>query len=226
MDHDVLGLHDGTNNAGSEQLNPEQSEPQLIFGTKGGSNRSPELVTIQCSLEITQPQSGPPSVVGVRGFLDWGINSCSHKAEFDWIQGCTLTLTATSFKLRAKLRNTITPGTYVLAKGSAAYGSKSAVPLQLSTDYVDLPILANTTFIIPPWATHGLLLAKPGYVLTAREVRVNVQTYTGVTRYEVLPGDCTEANRFPLSFDAQKVQVFNLSEDTAISVALIWRLSL
>lgn len=226
MDDDVLGLHDGTNNAGSEQLNPEQSEPQLIFATKGGSNRSPQLVTVQCSLEITQPQSGPPSVIGVRGYLDWGINSCSHKAEFDWIQGCAFTITATSFKLRAKLRNSITPGTYVLAKGSAAYGSKSAVSLQLSTDYVNLPSLVATTFVIPPWATHGLVVAIPGRVLLNREVSVAVQTYTNVTRYEVLPGDCTEANRFPLSADVQKVKVTNLSEDTAIDAAVIWRLSL
>lgn len=226
MGDDVLGLHDGSNNAGSEQLKPEQSEPQLIFGSKGGSDCSPQLIMLQCSLKIVQPQSGPPSVIGVQGYLDWGINSCSHTAEFDWIQGCTLSITATSFKLRAKLRNALTPGTYVLAKASAAYGSKSAVPLQLSTDYIDLPILTSTTFVIPPWATHGLVVARPGYVLPARLVRVEAQTYTSVTRYEVLPGDCTEANRFPLSFDVQKVRVSNLSEDTPINVGVIWRLSL
>lgn len=226
MEDDVLGLQDGTHNGSSEKLDPAQSEPQVVLATKGGSNRSPTLVTIQCSLEITQPQVGPPSVIGVQGYLDWGINGCSHVAQFDWIQGCQFTLTATSFKLRAKLRTSTSPGTNVLARASVAYGSKAAVSLQLSTDYVPLANGANHVFDIPPWATHGLLVVTPFFVLPMRGIQIDLLTFTDVVRYEVRPEDCTEADRFPLSFDVQKVRVTNDSEDSDVTVGIIWRLSL
>lgn len=225
---DVLGLNDGTHNGASEKLDPAQTEPQLVLSTKGGSNVSPTLVTIQCSLEITQPQAPPGSVIGVQGFLDWGINGCSHVARFDWLQGCAFTLTATSFKVRAKLRNGLAPGTYVKAGASVAYGTKPIVPLQLSTDYVPLQIQGigiSTVFDIPPWATHGLLVVKPFGVLLAREILLELLTFTNVVRYEVKPGDCTEENRFPLSFDVQRVRVTNQSNQI-VDVAIIWRLTL
>lgn len=63
MADDVLGLNDGVHNGASEKLDPAQTEPQSILATKGGSNVSPTLITIQCSLEITQPQS-PPAQAG------------------------------------------------------------------------------------------------------------------------------------------------------------------
>lgn len=225
MEDDVLGLQDGAHNGGSERLDPNQSEPQNILATKGGSNRSPRLVTIQCGLEITQPQSGPPSVIGVEGVLDWGVNGCSHIARFDWLQGVATTLTATSFKLRAKLRTTTTPGTTVLAKASVSYGSKAAVPLQLSTDYQLINASANFNFDIPGWATHGLLVVTPFNVLPARQVLIEALTFTNVMRYEVRPDDCSEANRFPLLFDVQRVRVTNQSADR-ITAGLVWRLSL
>ncbi|HRI66358.1 MAG TPA: hypothetical protein PK156_19050 [Polyangium sp.] len=226
---DVLGLNDGLHNGASEKLDPAQSEPQNILATKGGSNVSPTLVTIQCSLEITQPQTPPTSVIGVMGFLDWGINGCSHVAKFDWLQGCAFTLTATSFKLRAKLRNGLSPGTYVKAGASIAYGTKPVVPLQLTTDYVTLVSNnggASTIFDIPPWATHGLLVATPFSALLARGILVEVLTFTNVLRYDLRPGDCTEANRFPLSFDVQRVRVTNQSDEGPVNVAIIWRLTL
>jgi len=224
-DDDVLGLNDGAHNGASEKLDPAQTEPQIILATKGGSNVSPTLVTIQCSLEITQPQTPPASVIGVQGFLDWGINGCSHVAKFDWLQGCAFTLTATSFKVRAKLRNGITPGTYVKAGASVAYGTKPVVPLQLTSDYETLNEGASTVFDIPPWATHGILVVVPFATLLLRAILVEVLTFTSVVRYEVRPGDCTEANRFPLSFDVQRVRVTNQSEEEA-RVAIIWRLML
>lgn len=226
MNEDLLGLRDGTNNGASEELKPQQSEPQQILASKGGSDLSPRLVTIQCSLEIFQPQVGPASVIGVRGFLDWGISGCSHKAEFDWIQGCTFTLAATSYKIRAKLQNTVVPGTKVFAKASTAYGTKCAVPLQLSTDYVQLANGANHVFDIPPWATHGLLVVTPFFVLPMRGIKIELLTFTSVVRYEVMPEDCTEADRFPVSADVQKVRVTNNSEDADVTVGIIWRLSL
>lgn len=226
MADDVLGLNDGVHNGASEKLDPAQTEPQAILATKGGSNVSPTLITIQCSLEITQPQLPPASVIGVMGYLDWGVNGCSHVARFDWLQGCTFTLTATSFKLRAKLRNGLTPGTYVKAGASASYGTKPVVPLQLTTDYVTLVPNNSAIFDIPPWATHGLLVVVPFNVLLVRDILVEVLTFTNVVRYEVRPGDCTEASRFPLSFDVQRVRVTNQSEDGRVTVAIIWRLTL
>ncbi len=222
---DVLGLNDGVHNGASEKLDPAQTEPQIILATKGGSNVSPALVTIQCSLEITQPQTPPASVIGVQGFLDWGINGCSHVAKFDWLQGCSFTLTATSFKVRAKLRNGINPGTYVKAGASVAYGSKPVVPLQLSSDYVPLPEAGSTILDIPAWATHGLLVVVPFQTLLLRAIRVEALTFTNLVRYDVRPGDCTEASRFPLSFDVQRVRVTNESEENA-TIAIIWRLTL
>lgn len=229
MADDVLGLNDGIHNGASEKLDPAQTEPQSILATKGGSNVSPTIITIQCSLEITQPQSPPTSVIGVMGFLDWGINGCSHVAKFDWLQGCAFTLTATSFKLRAKLRNGLAPGTYVKAGASTSYGTKPVVPLQLTTEYVTLDddgAGSSTVFDIPPWATHGLLVVVPFQVLLARTILVEVLTFTNVVRYEVRPGDCTEASRFPLSFDVQRVRVTNQSEEGRVTVAIIWRLTL
>lgn len=225
MANDVLGLNDGIHNGASEKLDPAQTEPQSILATKGGSNVSPTLITIQCSLEITQPQSPPTSVIGVMGFLDWGINGCSHVARFDWLQGCAFTLTATSFKLRAKLRNGLAPGTYVKAGASTSYGTKPVVPLQLSSDYATLSEGDSTVFDIPPWATHGLLVVVPFQALLLRAILVQVLTFTNVVRYEVRPGDCTEASRFPLSFDVQRVRVTNQSEESA-TLAIIWRLTL
>lgn len=225
MANDVLGLNDGIHNGASEKLDPAQTEPQSILATKGGSNVSPTLITIQCSLEITQPQSPPTSVIGVMGFLDWGINGCSHVARFDWLQGCAFTLTATSFKLRAKLRNGLAPGTYVKAGASTSYGTKPVVPLQLSSDYATLSEGDSTVFEIPPWATHGLLVVVPFQALLLRAILVQVLTFTNVVRYEVRPGDCTEASRFPLSFDVQRVRVTNQSEESA-TLAIIWRLTL
>ncbi len=225
MANDVLGLNDGIHNGASEKLDPAQTEPQSILATKGGSNVSPTLITIQCSLEITQPQSPPTSVIGVMGFLDWGINGCSHVARFDWLQGCAFTLTATSFKLRAKLRNGLAPGTYVKAGASTSYGTKPVVPLQLSSDYATLSEGDSTVFDIPPWATHGLLVVVPFQALFLRAILVQVLTFTNVVRYEVRPGDCTEASRFPLSFDVQRVRVTNQSEESA-TLAIIWRLTL
>jgi hypothetical protein len=225
MDKDLLGLRDGTNNGASEELRPEQTEPQQILATKGGTDRSPHLITIQCSLEIIQPQAGPVSVIGVEGFLAWGINGCSHIARFDWLQGCALTLTATSFKIRAKLRRSIAPGTKVFAKASAAYGSKSVAPLQLSSDYVVIDDAGSFRFDVPLWATHGVLIVAPFLVLPPRQVLVEALTFTDVVRYEVKPDDCTEANRFPLSFDIQRVRVTNQS-GRQISVCIVWRLSL
>lgn len=229
MADDVLGLNDGSHNGASEKLDPQQTEPQVILGTKGGSDVSPTLVTIQCSLEITQPQTPPTSVIGVQGYLDWGVNGCSHVAKFDWLQGCAFTLTATSFKLRAKLRNGLNPGTYVKAGASAAYGTKPVVPLQLTTDYVTLQergVDSSTIFDIPPWATHGLLVVTPFNALTGRNILVELLTFTDILRYEVRPGDCTEASRFPLSFDVQRVRVTNQTGEGTISVAIIWRLTL
>lgn len=226
MADDVLGLNDGVHNGASDKLDPAQTEPQSILATKGGSNVSPTLVTIQCSLEITQPQSPPASVIGVMGFLDWGINGCSHVAKFDWLQGCAFTLTATSFKLRAKLRNGLAPGTYVKAGASVAYGPKPVVPLQLTTDYAELELNGNVLFDIPPWATHGLLVVVPFDVLPLREILVELLTFTNVVRYECRPNDCTEGSRFPLSFDVQRVRVTNQSEANRATVAIIWRLTL
>lgn len=227
MADDVLGLNDGVHNGASEKLDPAQTEPQSILATKGGSNVSPTLITIQCSLEITQPQSPPASIIGVMGFLDWGINGCSHVAKFDWLQGCAFTLTATSFKLRAKLRNGLTPGTYVKAGASVAYGTKPVVPLQLTTDYVTLDDNGGNSvlFDIPPWATHGILIVVPFDALLSRTILVEVLTFTNVVRYEVRPGDCTEASRFPLSFDVQRVRVTNEWREN-VTVAIIWRLTL
>lgn len=228
MADDVLGLNDGNHNGASEKLDPAQTEPQNILATKGGSNVSPTIITIQCSLDITQPQSPPASVIGVMGFLDWGVNGCSHVAKFDWLQGCAFTLTATSFKLRAKLRNGLTPGTYVRAGASTSYGTKPVVPLQLTTDYVTLDNAdaTSTLFDIPPWATHGLLVVTPFNVLLTRSILVELLTFTDVVRYEVRPGDCTEASRFPLSFDVQRVRVTNQSTGRRVTVAIIWRLTL
>ena len=225
MDADVLALQDGIHNGSSQELNPAQTEPQVVLATKGGSNCSPQLITIQSSLEITQPQSGPPSKIGVQGHLDWGINGCSHVVQFDWLQGVQFTLTATSFKLRAILRSTISPGTKVIAKASVAYGSKSAIPLQLSSEYMNLGAAGTITLNIPPWATHGLLVGYPFFLLLTRSVLIELLTYDNVVRYEVQPGDCTESNRFPLSYDVQKVRITNRS-DTKLDFALIWRLSL
>jgi hypothetical protein len=225
MDADVLALQDGIHNGSSQELNPAQTEPQVVLATKGGSNCSPQLITIQSSLEITQPQIGPPSKIGVQGHLDWGINGCSHVVQFDWLQGVQFTLAATSFKLRAILRSTISPGTKVMAKASVAYGTKAAVPLQLTSEYKTLFAAASITLDIPPWATHGLLVGSPFFLLSTGSVLLELLTYDNVARYEVRPTDCTESNRFPLSCDVQKVKVTNFS-DTKLNFALIWRLSL
>jgi hypothetical protein len=225
VDEDVLGLHDGAHNGSSEKLEPTQSEPQQILATKNGSNRSPRLITIQCSLEITQPQSGPPSIIGVQGYLDWGVNGCSHIASFDWLQGCTFTLTATSFKLRAKLRRNVLAGTNVMAKASAAYGTKAGPQLQLSTDHAEMDAGNNQVYDVPPWATHGLLVVNPFAVLPPREVRIEALTFNNLLRYEVRPNDCTEVDQFPVSCDVQRVRLTNLSA-VRINAAIIWRLSL
>lgn len=225
MDIDLLGLHDGTNNGASEKLDPAQSEPQQVLANKGGSNRSPQLVTIQCGLEIINPQAPPASVIGVEGFIDWGISGSSHKARFDWMQGCAFTLAATSFKLRAKLRTQIVPGTNVFAKATIAYGPKPCIPMQWSSDYTTLNGGANVVADIPSWATHGILVANPFNAILGRLIRLELLTFNNVTRYEARPGDCTEASRFPLSFDVQKVRITNLTDERA-TIAIIWRLAL
>lgn len=225
MDMDLLGLHDGVSNGASEKLDPAQSEPQQVLANKGGSNRSPQLVTIQCGLEIINPQAPPPSIIGVEGFIDWGISGSSHKARFDWIQGCAFTLAATSFKLRAKLRTQLAPGTNVFAKATIAYGSKPCIPMQWSSDYNSLDGGANVILDIPSWATHGILVARPFDSILTRSIRLELLTFSNVVRYEVQPGDCTEANRFPLSFDVQKVRITNLT-DGRVWVYIIWRLAL
>ncbi len=225
MDIDLLGLHDGTNNGASEKLDPAQSEPQQVLANKGGSNRSPQLVTIQCGLEIINPQAPPASVIGVEGHIDWGISGSSHKAKFDWVQGCVFTLAATSFKLRAKLRTQIVPGTNVFAKATIAYGTKPCIPMQWSSDNTLLDAGNNIVLEIPLWATHGILVAMPFDAILSRSIRVELLTFNNLPRYEVRPGDCTEANRFPLSFDVQKARITNASTGRA-TVGVIWRLAL
>lgn len=225
MGEDILSKHEGKYNGASEKLDPKQSEPQQVLANKGGDDLSPELVTIQCSLDIINPNAAPPGVVGVEGFLDWGVGGCSHVARFDWIQGCSMTLCATSFKLRARLRNAPNPGTNVFAKASICYGTKAVVALQLSSDYYAVDAGASQSIDIPPWATHGLLVVTPFDVLQLRQVLLEPMTFDNQSRYEVRPDDCTESNRFPLTFDVQRLKVTNQSYD-AIRFCVIWRLAL
>jgi len=221
----ILSVENGRFNGASEKLDPGQAEPQQILSNKGGDDESPQLVTLQCGLEIINPQAEPPGKIGVEGFIDWGISATSHSARFDWLQGCALTLTATSYKLRAKLRLAPNPGTTVMAKASVSYGSKPTIPFQLSSDHELLLPGASQILDIPSWATHGLLVVLPFDPLPLRLVRLELLTYDITTRYEVRPDDCTEANRFPLSFDVQKIRVTNEFR-TRIQFCLIWRLAL
>jgi hypothetical protein len=225
MDTDLLGLHDGKNNGASEKLDPAQSEPQQVLANKGGTDGSPQLITIQCGLEIINPQAPPASVIGVEGFIDWGISGSSHKARFDWLQGCAFSLAATSFKLRAKLRTQVVPGTNVFAKATVAYDPKPCIPMQWSSDYTTLDGNANVVLDIPLWATHGLLIARPFDAILSRSIRLELLTFNNLPRYEVRPGDCTESNRFPLSFDVQKIRITNLTDGRA-TASIIWRLAL
>lgn len=225
MGEDILSKHEGKYNGASEKLDPTQSEPQAVLANKGGDDLSPELVTIQCSLEIINPNAAPPGVVGVEGFIDWGVGGVSHSARFDWLQGCSMTLCATSFKLRAKLRKAPNPGTNVFAKASICYGTKPVVPLQLCSNYFDLDANTSTIIDIPPWATHGLLVASPFDVLPFRQVLLEPLTFDNQSRYEVRPIDCTESNRFPLTFDVQRLRVTNDAR-FEIRFCIIWRLAL
>ena len=225
MGEDILSKHEGKYNGASEKLDPNQTEPQAVLANKGGDDLSPELVTIQCSLDITDPNAAPPGVVGVVGFIDWGVGGASHSAYFDWLQGCTMTLCATSFKLRARLRKAPAPGTNVFAKASICYGTKSVVPLQLSSEYYIINPLASEIIDIPPWATHGLLVVAPFDVLPSRLVLLEPLTFDNQSRYEVRPNDCTESNRFPLTFDVQRLKITNEAR-FRIRVCIIWRLSL
>jgi hypothetical protein len=225
MGDDILSKHDGKYNGASEKLDPNQTEPQQVLANKGGDDLSPELVTIQCSLDIINPNAAPPGVVGVEGFLDWGVGGCSHIARFDWLQGCSMTLCATSFKLRARLRQAPVPGTNVFAKASICYGTKAVVSLQLSSDYYPLEPGVSQIIDIPPWATHGLLVVVPFDVLPFRQVLLEPMTFDNQSRYEVRPNDCTESNRFPLTFDVQRLKVTNQSYNP-MRFCIIWRLAL
>lgn len=234
---DVLSI-DGQRNGASEELSPGQS--RAILASPSGTDEHARLVTLQLGVDVVPPAPGAGTLdVDVVADVTWGLGKASQSVQCDVLRGTALTITATSFAVKATYRQNavaggapgqLTTGPKVRVSALASYYTKPAPPLggnaRLTQRLGNLgPSKRSTTVDVPAWATHVLVLTTSISLLASTLVNVNCQTYGLLTLYQAQPTNMYDTNSIPLAGGVSKVTIQNGGAFDA-PFTLLWSLCL
>jgi hypothetical protein len=196
-------------NAGnSVELIPTQGFVTLL--KVDGDLTTPQTLTAHVFTSIVPGTAVPifTSEIALLARLEWGVGGAALAADFDPLQGETLTVSATFFHLKVSYPAPFqTNHPNMRATGVLSYGTRGG-PTDL-TRSIRIPSVipgdASSPITIPPWSTDVRLLSTEpaqygSYLLTA-------QGLAGDTLYRSFPSDA--ADRLPIAPNSHFLMVGN-----------------
>lgn len=223
---DVLSTQDGQHSGTSQEVEPGRTHS--IIRAQGADVR-PSLITISWSIDT--PFLGGPEVapaLGKRdllGLLDFGNNGASHVVAFDWGRGGQITITATSFHLKAQ--NSRDARTTFRVQAAASYESRpgiDAARVTLTNRFTVGPAQSATIYA-PTFAHLVTVYCRSALVLDNRELLLEFLGLDGIVEYEHIPRNSTITDAVELPNEVAFVRV-NKTTPGVVAGSLLWYLSL
>lgn len=202
-----------------------------------GVNSLASQITITCGLQPSEPIPPPPGLEqarpagtvyapAVRGILEWGNDGVETEAEFDFVAGTVLSLSAGSVRLKAQLEaDTDTQDPSFVAPNVVAhvgYYPRGGQNAQRTLRTVDLDEAQTQELPIPPFARSVTMIGNrtaPGGVSRAIEMLPAIPF--GLTLAAAATTD--PVFEMPIPQRARVLRVTNLGE-IAEALTLIFRL--